>query len=70
MAIKNEFVPKFAVHPGRMLLEEIKARHMSQVEFAERTSMTPKHLSEIINGKAKYGLSGQRYRIPGKQLNG
>lgn len=52
MAIKNEFVPKFAVHPGRMLLEEIKARHMSQVEFAERTGMTPKHLSEIINGKA------------------
>ena len=52
MATKNEFMPKFAIHPGRMLLEEIKARHMSQVEFAERTDMTPKHLSEIINGKA------------------
>ena len=52
MAIKNEFMPKFAVHPGQMLLEEIRARHMSQVEFAERTGMTPKHLSEIINGKA------------------
>lgn len=54
MAIKNEFVPKFAVHPGCMLLEEIKARHMNQSEFAERTGMTPKHLSEIINGKADF----------------
>ena len=52
MATNNEFMPKFAVHPGRMLLEEIKARHMNQAEFAERTKMTPKHLSDIVNGKA------------------
>lgn len=52
MATNNEFLPKFAVHPGRMLLEEIKARHMNQAEFAERTKMTPKHLSDIVNGKA------------------
>lgn len=52
MAIKNEFLPKNAFHPGRMLLEEIKARHLSQAEFAERTGITEKHLSELINGKA------------------
>ena len=52
MAIKNEFVPKNAIHAGRMLLEEIKARHLSQAEFAERTGITGKHLSDIINGKA------------------
>ncbi len=52
MAIKNEFMPKYAIHPGRMLLEEIRARHMTQVEFAERTGITSKHLSDIINGKA------------------
>ena len=52
MAIKNEFAPKYAIHPGRMLLEEIKARHLSQAEFAERTGITEKRLSDIINGKA------------------
>lgn len=52
MAIKNEFMPKFAIHPGRMLLQEIKARHLNQAEFAERTGITEKHLSDIINGKA------------------
>ena len=52
MAINNEFVPQVAIHPGHILLEEIKSRHMSQVEFAERTGITPKHMSEIVNGKA------------------
>lgn len=52
MAISNEFMPKVAIHPGRILLEEVKSRHMSQVEFAERTGMTAKHMSDIVNGKA------------------
>ena len=52
MAIKNEYMPRLALHPGRMLIGEIKARHMSQKEFAERTGLTTKHLSDIVNGKA------------------
>ena len=52
MAIKNEYNPKIASHPGRMLLEEIKSRDMTQKVFAERTGLTEKHLSEIVNGKA------------------
>lgn len=52
MTIKNEYNPKIASHPGRMLLEEIKSRDMTQKEFAERTGLTEKHLSEIVNEKA------------------
>lgn len=52
MAIKNEFMPRLAIHPGRMLLMEIEARQMTQKEFAERIGLTAKNLSEIVNGKA------------------
>ena len=52
MAIKNEYMPRLALHPGNVLIGEIRARHMSQKEFAERTGLTEKRLSDIVNGKA------------------
>lgn len=52
MAIENEFIPKLPMHPGRILLMEIEARQMTQKEFADRIGLTPKNLSDILNGKA------------------
>lgn len=45
--------PKWAVHPGRVLREVLHEKGMSQIELARRTAYTPKHISRIINGKAR-----------------
>ncbi len=52
MAIKNQFIQRIPVHPGKFLSAEIEALKMTQKEFAERVNLTQKNLSEIINGKA------------------
>lgn len=46
------YEPRYAVHPGSFLKDEIEARGMSQKEFAERTEISEKALSEILNEKA------------------
>lgn len=52
MAIKNTFSPNYSVHPGEFLNEILESVHMEQAELAMRLSITPKHLSNIVNGKA------------------
>ena len=42
-----------AVPPGATIKEQLRDRGMSQKEFAERMDMTPKHISQLINGEAK-----------------
>ncbi|WP_334352533.1 HigA family addiction module antitoxin [Companilactobacillus sp. HBUAS56257] len=44
--------PDYATKPGAILKETISDLGMTQVEVARRLEITPKHLSEIINGKA------------------
>ena len=39
-------------HPGYYLRDLIKDLEMTQEEFAKRLNITPKNLSELINGKA------------------
>ncbi len=41
------------VHPGEVLQEALDERGMSQVAFARRVDYSPKHVSQIINGKAR-----------------
>ena len=48
----NEYNPDYIIHPGEYILELIEAIGISQTEFATRIDITPKHLSNIINGKA------------------
>lgn len=43
------YEPRFAVHPGNFLKDEIEARGMTQAEFAERTGISPKVLSQVLN---------------------
>ena len=52
MAINNAFFPDYAVHPGEYLDELLECAHMEQTELAVRAGITPKHLSNIVNGKA------------------
>ncbi len=40
-----------AVHPGFILKMELKARGITQKDFAERIAIQPSHLSEILKGK-------------------
>ena len=39
------------VHPGSILNEELKERHLTQKAFAEQIGMQPSHLCELLNGK-------------------
>ncbi|MBQ9639127.1 MAG: HigA family addiction module antidote protein [Bacteroidales bacterium] len=39
-----------AVHPGRILKEELLSRGMKQKDFAHRIGMQASHLNEILNG--------------------
>ena len=52
MAIDNAFHPDYAVHPGKYLDELLECVRMEQAELAVRAGITPKHLSNIVNGKA------------------
>ncbi|WP_439750001.1 helix-turn-helix transcriptional regulator, partial [Ileibacterium valens] len=40
-----------AVPPGETLKELIEDRGMTQKELADRLDVSPKHVSELINGK-------------------
>lgn len=52
MASTKGFSPDWTTHPGEHLAEYLEAREISQAAFARQAGMTPKHVSEIINGKA------------------
>jgi len=44
--------PDFAVHPGETLREELETANISQIELMQRTGISEKHISQIINGEA------------------
>ncbi len=48
---RNGWTPDWATHPGEHLAEYLDARGWSQAEFARLADLTPKLISEIINGK-------------------
>lgn len=48
---KNGWAPDWATHPGEHLAEYLDVRGWSQAEFARLADLTPKLVSEIINGK-------------------
>lgn len=49
----TRYRPETVSHPGETLKRTIEALGLSQKEVARRTGQTPKHISEIINGKAR-----------------
>lgn len=50
----NTFKPNYATHPGEHLAEILEAREIKKNDFAKRTGITAKAVSQIINGKALY----------------
>ncbi len=40
-----------AIHPGRILAEELQARCVTPTEFARQIAVPPNRISQIINGK-------------------
>lgn len=49
---KLTYNPDFAIHPGETLREELETANISQVELTQRTGISEKHISQIINGEA------------------
>jgi HTH-type transcriptional regulator / antitoxin HigA len=45
------FEPDWATHPGEHLEEYLEVNGWSQAEFARRSGLTPKLVSEIVNQK-------------------
>ena len=41
----------FIIHPGETIKEVIEEKNMTQEELAIRTGFSPKHVSEVVNGK-------------------
>ena len=46
------YSPNKAIHPGRIIAEALTREGMSQKSLSERTGISEKHLSQIINGAA------------------
>lgn len=50
MDIKLSYNPDIAIHPGETLKDELDFLKLTQVELAQRTGLSEKHISQIING--------------------
>ena len=51
----SEFKPDWGLHPGAVLSTVLDTRGMRQVELAERTGLSPKHVNQIV--KQVIGIS-------------
>lgn len=49
--MNNQFTPDYAISPGEILEEELELRSMTQRELSEKTGLSLKHISQIINAK-------------------
>ena len=43
-----------AVHPGEILIEELKERGIKQKDLAAKIGILPSHLNELIKGKRSF----------------
>ena len=46
---KLSYNPNIAIHPGESLKDELTFLNLSQVELAQRTGLSEKHISQIMN---------------------
>lgn len=53
----NRLVPAVATHPGELILDELRARKMSQKQLASLMGVASSVLSETINGKRPISLN-------------
>jgi HTH-type transcriptional regulator/antitoxin HigA len=50
--LPTDFKPDWAKAPGAVILAELKARGLTQAEFALRTSLSAKHINQLVKGTA------------------
>lgn len=50
-AQRHPYTPADVVPPGETLVEWLHREDMNQVEFARRSSLTPKHITQVVKGK-------------------
>jgi len=64
---KYKFAPDFVVAPGVTLKESIDSKGISQAQLAQRTGLTEKMISQIINGIApiSYDTAGKLELVTG-----
>ena len=55
--MKNGLSREMIIHPGETLKEILEDRGMSQLELSQRTGVTAKHISTIINGEKNISVS-------------
>ena len=53
----DQSTPFFAIHPGEILKDELKARHIKQKDFALLSGIALSQLREIIYGKINIDAS-------------
>lgn len=54
------------IHPGGILLDELKARRVTQQRFAKHIRVTPAYLSDIVKGRR--GISAEMAYKLGRAL--
>ena len=55
--IANNLTPFAATHPGELIKDELKERHMTQKQLEELTGIQQSVISETINGKRSLSLT-------------
>ncbi|MBQ7444208.1 MAG: HigA family addiction module antidote protein [Bacteroidaceae bacterium] len=53
----TDLTPFVATHPGEMIKDELKERHITQKQLAAAVGISASVLSEIINGKRPVSIS-------------
>ena len=47
----KEIQTDISLHPGDILVDELEARKIKKIQFAELLGMKPGHFSELLHGK-------------------
>lgn len=63
----NDIAPAMAIHPGEILLDELKNRNLNQKDFAALISYPKTQFNEVIKGKRN--ISADLALLIGKALN-
>lgn len=50
------YTPNKAIHPGHVIARELDRAGMTQKNLSDRTGLSEKHISQIINGEASYSV--------------
>src|SRR6202046_2404913 len=50
------YTPNKAIHPGIFIARELARARMTQKQLSDRTGLSEKHISQIINGEASFSV--------------